>query len=145
VGLFSGRSGDVESNIDAFISQKILLPQVFLKPTENEEHFRIYGHALYAANRLVLLKRGVEAGNPFWQGKVFLKCREAIDDKPIITKVFDVISDGMVIGEISELDSKARSIFDFDLDSKYVARAIIRADLIGNLVHLFVDPNNRIS
>ncbi len=145
MGLFSGRSGDVESNIDAFISQKILLPQVFLKPTENEEHFRIYGHNLYAANRLALLKRGVEAGNPFWQGKVFLKCREAIDDKPITTKVFDVISDGMVIGEISELDSKARSIFDFELDSKYVARAIIRADLIGNLVHLFVDPNNRIS
>jgi hypothetical protein len=145
LGLFGGRSSDVESNIDAFIAQKIVLPQVFLKPTENEEHFRIYGHALYAANRLALLKQGVENGEPFWQGKVFLKCREAIDDKPITTKVFDVVSEGMVIGEISELDSKARSIFDFELDSKYVARAVIRADLIGNLVHLFVDPKNRIA
>ena len=144
MGLFNGRSNDFESNIDAFIAQKILLPQVFLRPAENEEHFRIYGHALYAANRLELLKRSVDEGAPFWQGKVFLKCREAIDDKPITTKVFDVVFEDKIIGEISELDTKARSIFDFELDSKYVARAVIRADLIGNLVHLFVDPNNRI-
>ena len=79
MGLFGGRSSEIESNIDAFISQKILLPQIFLKPAENEEHFRIYGHALYEANRLMLLRRSVEEGAPFWQGKVFLKCREAID------------------------------------------------------------------
>ena len=145
MGLFSGRSNDIESNIDSFIAQKILLPQIFLRPAENEEHFRIYGHALYEPNRLALLKRSVDEGAPFWQGKVFLKCREAIDDKPIKSKVFDVVFEDKVIGEISEFDTKARSLFDFELDSKYVARAVIRADLIGNLVHLFVDPANRIA
>lgn len=35
-------------------------------------------------------------------------------------------------------------MFDFSLDAKYVARAMIRADLIGNLVHLFVNPENRL-
>ena len=145
MGLFSGRSNDIESNIDSFIAQKILLPQIFLRPAENEEHFRIYGHALYEANRLALLKRSVDEGAPFWQGKVFLKCREAIDDKPIKSKVFDVVFEDKVIGEISEFDTKARSLFDFELDSKYVARAVIRADLIGNLVHLFVNPANRIA
>ena len=50
-----------------------------------------------------------------------------------------------IIGEISEFDTKARGLFAFELDSKYVARAVIRADLIGNLVHLFVNPDNRIN
>lgn len=145
MGIFGERRGAAESEIDLFISQQIVLPQVFLKPAENEEHFRIYGHSLYVANRLELLKRSAAAGEPFWQGKVFLKCREAIDDKPIKSKVYDVVFEDKIIGEISEFDTKARGLFAFELDSKYVARAVIRADLIGNLVHLFVNPDNRIN
>lgn len=144
MGIFGERRGVAESEIDSFISQQILLPQVFLKPAENEEHFRIYGHALYGANRLDLLKRSAANGEPFWQGKVFLKCRQAVDNKPITSKVFDVVFEDKIIGEISEFDTKARGLFAFELDSKYVARAVIRADLIGNLVHLFVNPENRI-
>lgn len=144
MGLFGDRPSEVESSIDSFISQRILLPQVFLKPAANEEHFRIYGHSKYEFNRLELLQRSAAAGEPFWQGKVFLKCRAAIDDKALESKVFDVIFQNKVIGEISEYDSKARGMFDFSSDAKYVARAVIRADLIGNLVHLFVNPENRI-
>ena len=144
MGLFGDRPSEAESSIDSFIAQKILLPQVFLKAAEGEEHFRIYGHAKYEFNRLELLKRSAEQGAPFWQGKVFLRCREAIDDKAITSRVFDVVFEDKVIGEISEYDSKARGIFDFELDAKYVARAVIRADLIGNLVHLFVNPANRL-
>ena len=145
MGFFGGRPSEVESTIDNFIAQKILLPQVFLKPAANEEHFRIYGHAKYELNRLALLNRSAAEGAPFWQGKVFLKCRQVIDDKALPSKVFDVVFEDRVIGEISEFDTKARELFEFELDSKYVARAVIRADLIGNLVHLFVNPENRIS
>jgi hypothetical protein len=144
VGLFGERPSDVESSIDSFISQRILLPQVFLKPATDEQHFRIYGHAKYEFNRLELLKESAVAGEPFWQGKVFLKCRDAIDDKALTSKVFDVIFQDKVIGEISEYDSRAKAMFEFELDVKYVARAVIRADLIGNLVHLFVNPENRL-
>jgi hypothetical protein len=145
LGLFGERRNEVESNIDSFIAQKILLPQVFLKPAAEEEHFRIYGHSKYELNRVALLNRSVTEGAPFWQGKVFLKCRDSIDDKALPSKVFDVIFEDRVIGEISEYDTKARDIFEFENDTKYVARAIIRADLIGNLVHLFVNPANRLN
>jgi len=145
MGIFGERRGAAESEIDVFIAQQIFLPEVFLKPAENEEQFRIYGHALYVANRLDLLRRSKVAGEPFWQGKVFLKCRKVIDDKPITHNVFDVLFEDKVIGEISEFDTKARSLFAFELNSKYVARAVIREDLIGNLVHLFVNPANRIN
>lgn len=144
MGLFGERPSDVESSIDSFISQRILLPQVFLKPTADEQHFRIYGHSKYEFNRLELLKQSASSGEPFWQGKVFLKCRDAIDDKALKSKVFDVIYQDKAIGEISEYDSKAKGMFEFELDVKYVARAVIRADLIGNLVHLFVNPENRL-
>ena len=145
MGLFGGKSSAVESSIDSFISQQILLPEIFLKAAANEEHFRIYGHSKYEFNRLELLQRSAAAGEPFWQGKVFLKCRDAIDDKPLESKVFDVVYQDKVIGEISEYDSKARGMFEFSLEAKYVARAVIRADLIGNLVHLFVNPENRLA
>ena len=144
MGLFGDRPTEAEASIDSFISQQILLPEIFLKATEGEEHFRIYGHAKYEFNRLQLLNESAAAGAPFWQGRVFLKCRDVVDEKALTSKVFDVIFRDKVIGEISEYDSKARGLFEFELDNKYVARAVIRADLIGNLVHLFVNPANKI-
>jgi hypothetical protein len=145
LGLFGDRASDKETSIDSFISQKILLPQVFLKPAPDEEHFRIYGHAKFEFNRLALLNRSVAEGAPFWQGKVFLICREAVDDKALTSRMFDVIFEDKIIGEISEYDTKAKQLFEFELGNKYVGRAVIRADLIGNLVHLFVNPENRIA
>ena len=144
VGLFGNRPTATEASIDSFISQKILLPEIFLHPAEGEEHFRIYGHAKYEFNRLQLLNESAAAGAPFWQGRVSLECRDAVDDKALTSKVFELIFRDMVIGEISEYDSKARGLFEFELDNKYVAREFIRDDLIGNLVHLFVNPSNRL-
>ena len=137
MGIFGERKANAESEIDSFLAQKILLPQVFLKPAEGEVHLRIYGDAKFSMARQLLLSQSVEAGEPFWHGKVFLKCRDSIDEKSVPSLVFDVMYDGKPIGLISEFDSVARKTLNFELDQKYVARAIIRADLIGNLVHLF--------
>lgn len=145
MGIFGRKPKAAESNVDSFLAQKILLPQVFLQPVEGEEHLRVYGSPQYANVRAHLLLMSIEAGEPFWQGKVFLKCREAVDDKALTSKVFDVIFENKIIGEISEYDSRARELFDFELDEKYVGRVVIRADLIGNIAHLFVNPANRIS
>ncbi|MFM2384975.1 MAG: hypothetical protein RL166_849 [Actinomycetota bacterium] len=122
MGIFGERKSAVETEIDSFLEQKILLPQTFLRKS--------------------LLNESVVNGEPFWQGKVFLKCRDAFDEKPVPSLIFDVLHDGKLIGQISEFDSVAKSVLNFEPDQKYVARAIIRADLIGNLVHLFVNPDN---
>lgn len=145
MGIFGRKPKAAESNVDSFLAQKIILPQVFLQPVEGEEHFRIYGSPQYANVRAFLLLQSVEAGQPFWQGKVFLKCHETVDDKALKSKVFDVVYEDKIIGEISEYDSKARELFDFELDEKYVGRVVIRADLIGNVAHLFVNTANRVS
>jgi hypothetical protein len=144
LGIFGNKPSDAEAEIDSFLAQKILLPQTFLRANTGEEHIRIYGDSRFAITRQNLLNRASENGEPFWHGKVFLKCRSSIDERPVPSLVFDVICDGKPIGLISEFDSVARSVLNFELDQKYVARAVIRADLIGNLVHLFVNPENLI-
>lgn len=145
MGIFGDRKSDAESDIDSFLAQKILLPQTFMQVNEGEQHIRIYGDSKFALVRQELLTISSLAGQGFWQGKVFLKCRHAIDDRAVPSLLFDVLYDGKIIGQITEFDSVARNVLNFEIDQKYVARAVIRADLIGNLVHLFVDPQNRIS
>lgn len=142
MGIFSGRPSEAEAEIDSFLAQKILLPQTFLKANVGEAHIRIYGDARFAMTRQNLLNRSAENGELFWHGKVFLKCRDSIDEKSVPSLVFDVLFDGKPIGTISEFDSVARQTLNFELDQKYVARAVIRADLIGNLVHLFVNAEH---
>jgi hypothetical protein len=142
MGIFGERKSAVETEIDSFLEQKILLPQTFLRTNAGEHHIRIYGDSKFALLRQALLNESVVNGEPFWQGKVFLKCRDAFDEKPVPSLIFDVLHDGKLIGQISEFDSVAKSVLNFEPDQKYVARAIIRADLIGNLVHLFVNPDN---
>ncbi len=142
MGIFGNKPSDAEAEIDSFLAQKILLPQTFLRANIGEEHIRIYGDARFAITRQNLLNRASENGEPFWHGKVFLKCRSSIDERPVPSLVFDVMFDGKPIGLISEFDSVARNLLNFELDQKYVARAVIRADLIGNLVHLFINVSN---
>jgi hypothetical protein len=142
MGIFGGRKGDAESEIDSFLEQKILLPQTFLRAAEGEQHIRIYGDAKFAIIRQELLNLSTSKEEPFWSGKVFLKCRESIDERTVPSLVFDVMFDGRPIGLISEFDSVARGVLNFELEQKYVARAVIRADLIGNLVHLFINPES---
>jgi hypothetical protein len=142
LGIFGNKPSDAEAEIDSFLAQKILLPQTFLRANAGEEHIRIYGDSRFAITRQNLLNRASENGEPFWHGKVFLKCRSSIDERPVPSLVFDVMCDGKPIGLISEFDSVARNLLNFELDQKYVARAVIRADLIGNLVHLFINVSN---
>lgn len=144
LGIFGNRQTEAETDIDSFLSQKILLPQTFLKANAGEVHIRIYGDSRFAMARQILLNQSAEEGELFWHGKVFLKCRDSIDEKSVPSLVFDVMHDGKPIGLISEFDTVARNALNFELDQKYVARAIIRADLIGNLVHLFVNPDNAV-
>jgi hypothetical protein len=142
LGIFGNKPSDAEAEIDSFLAQKILLPQTFLRANAGEEHIRIYGDSRFAITRQNLLNRASENGEPFWHGKVFLKCRSSIDERPVPSLVFDVMCDGKPIGLISEFDSVARNLLNFELDQKYVARAVIRADLIGNLVHPFINVSN---
>ena len=144
MSIFGARKSDAESDIDSFLSQKIILPQTFMQVNEGEHHIRIYGDSKYAQIRQELLTISSLAGQGFWQGKIFLKCRHSIDDRVVPSLLFDVLFDGKIIGQITEFDSVARSVLNFEVDQKYVARAVIRADLIGNLIHLFVNPDNAI-
>lgn len=141
---FGKSRSEAETGIDAFLGQKIVLPQLFLKPAEGEIHFRVYGHVEYAEERKELLDRATRGKEPFWSGKVFLKVGPAPRPQTVDSLVLQVIHENIVIGEISEFDSVARNIFKFEEGETYVARAVIRADLIGNLIHLFVNPENRI-
>lgn len=145
MSIFGERKSEAESDIDSFLAQKILLPQTFLQANEGETHIRIYGDSKFALARQELLTISSLAGQAFWQGKVFLKCRHSIDDRAVPTLLFDVLFDGKLIGQITEFDSVARNVLTFEPEQKYVARAVVRADLIGNLVHLFVNPANRIA
>lgn len=144
MGIFGSRPSEAEAEIDSFLAQKILLPQTFLKANAGETHVRIYGDARFSLARQELLNRSAESGELFWQGKVFMNCRESIGENTVPSLVFTISHDGKQIGQISEYDSVARQILNFEIDQKYVARAVIRADLIGNLVHLFVNSENAI-
>jgi hypothetical protein len=141
---FGKSQRDAETEVDAFLGQKIVLPQLFLKPAEGETHFRVYGHVEYAEERKELLDRATRGKEPFWSGKVFLKVVPAPRPQTVDSLVVQVIHENIAIGEISEFDSVARNFFQFEEGETYVARAVIRADLIGNLIHLFVNPANRI-
>lgn len=141
---FGKSRGEAETAIDAFLEQKIVLPQVFLKPAEGETHLRVYGQVEYEKARKNLLDQAQLAKEPFWSGKLFLRATKV--SRPTGPgMILEVVHDNQVIGEISEFDSIARNIFKFEPGESYVARGVIRADLIGNLVHLFVNTNNRTS
>jgi hypothetical protein len=40
---------------------------------------------------------------------------------------------------------QGKVLLEFTLEANYYGRAVIQDDLIGNVVHLFVDPVNRLS
>lgn len=144
MGKFSGRSAEPEDVIDTFLGQKILSPKSFLKAAEGEEHYRAYGQSKYAPIRAELLKQGLASELKFWQGKVFLEPSTMVEEGSAPKQVYLIVHEGSVIGEISEYDRKAQELLDFKNRPAYVARAVIQDDLIGYLVHLYVNPENRI-
>lgn len=142
MGKFSGHSIEPEAAIDSFLGQKILSPKSFLKAAEGEEHYRAYGQSKYSAIRAALLKQGLESELRFWQGKVFLEPSTMVEEGSAPKQVFLIVFEGSVIAEISEFDRRAQEILDFKNRPGYVARAVIQDDLIGYLVHLYVNPEN---
>lgn len=136
---------NVESAVDDFLAQRIVMPQVYLKPARGEVSFRVYGHSEYASLRKDLLDGAILAKEPFWNGKVYLRATQAPRPQTVDSKILEVVFNDQVVGEISEFDSVARELFSFEDGVVYVGRAVIRGDLIGNLIHLFVDPKNRLS
>ena len=121
MGIFGPKDEDTRIDIDAFLNQRILTPKVFLTAAENEQYIRVYGQPKYADVRASLV-----------EGEVPVKA------------LYRVIFDGVVIGELSEFDRRAAEVLDFTTGNRYVARAVIQDDLIGCLVQLFVDPENKL-
>ena len=140
---FGKARGEAEIAIDSFLEQKIVLPQIFLKAADGETHLRVYGQVEYEKARKHLLDQSQLAKEPFWSGKLFLRATQ-VSRAAGPGMIIEVVHEKQVIGEISEFDSIARNVFKFESGEEYVARGVIRADLIGNLVHLFVNTNNRI-
>lgn len=85
------------------------------------------------------------AGQKFWQGKVYLETRLVTEWGNTTKTIFVILFNDVPIGEISEFDLKAKDLLEFALQANYYGRAVIQDDLIGNIVHLFIDPVNRLS
>lgn len=144
MGIFSNREESTALDIDEFLKQRILTPKVFLTPLENEKYVRVYGQPKYAEIRGALVRGAIEAGEPFWQGKVFVESGTSDEGEIPAKSIYRVVFDGRVIGELSEFDRRAAEVLDFNEPNRYVARAVIQDDLIGCLVQLFVDPENKL-
>jgi hypothetical protein len=144
LGIFSNREDNTAFDIDEFIKQRILTPKVFLGPVENEQYIRVYGQPKYAVVRSELVRTAMQAGDPFWQGKVFVESGTSDEGEVPVKALYRVVFQGRVIGELSEFDRRAADVLDFENPNRYVARAVIQDDLIGCLVQLFVDPENKL-
>lgn len=142
MGIFASRDqGDSGSSIDAFLSQQILTPKVFLSPAQGEQYIRVYGQTKYAAARSALVQKALAEGEPFWQAKVYLELAESDEEGSVPKKLYYIRFGNTVIGELSEFDRKAKEVLSYEDGSGYIGRAVIQDDLIGCLVQLFVNPN----
>ena len=142
MGIFANRgNGDSDSSIDAFLSQPIVTPKVFLSPAEGEQYIRVYGQTKYAPARSALVQKALADGEPFWQAKVYLELADSDEEGSVPKKVYFIRFGNTVIGELSEFDRKAKEVLSYEEGSGYIARAVIQDDLIGCLVQLFVNPN----
>jgi hypothetical protein len=134
-----------QDSVDRYLAQGIQDARAVLKPQPGEAHLRVHGQTKYADAREELFRSAERAGQKFWQGKVFLETVTETEWADTTKTSFLILANGVTVGEISEFDQKAKTLLDFDDEAKYFARAVIQDDLIGNVVHLFVDPVNRLS
>ena len=134
-----------QDSVDRYLAQGIQDTRAVLKPQPGEAHLRVHGQTKYAEVRAELFRSAERAGQRFWQGKVFLETITETEWADTTKTSFLILANGVTVGEISEFDQKAKTLLDFDGEAKYYARAVIQDDLIGNVVHLFVDPVNRLS
>lgn len=139
------KSAPQEVEIDRFLAQNLVDPRAVLRAQPGEIHLRIQGQTKYAVIRENRLDLAVKAGQKFWQGKVFLETRLTPHWGNTTKTIFVILHNGIPIGEVSEFDSMSKNALDFNIDASYCGRAVIQDDLIGNVVHLFIDPVNRLS
>ena len=145
MGLFGNQPRMDQDSVDRYLGQRIVDSRAVLKPQSGEYHLRVHGQTKYSVIRENLLNSARRAGLPFWQGKVFLETRLVTEWGNTTKKIFVLLVNDVPVGEISEFDLKAKDLLEFSLEARYYARAVIQDDLIGNIVHLFIDPVNRLS
>jgi hypothetical protein len=145
MGLFGNEPRSQQDSVDRYLASSSDNPRAVLRPQSGEFQLRVHGQTKYAVIRESLLKGAQRAGAKFWQGKVFLEAQQVTEWGNTTKTIFVILVDDVLIGEISEFDLKAKGLLEFTLEANYYGRAVIQDDLIGNVVHLFVDPVNRLS
>jgi hypothetical protein len=145
MGLFGNEPRSQQDSVDRYLASSSDNPRAVLRPQSGEFQLRVHGQTKYAVIRESLLKGAQRAGAKFWQGKVFLEAQQVTEWGNTTKTIFVILADDVLIGEISEFDLKAKGLLEFTLEANYYGRAVIQDDLIGNVVHPFVDPVNRLS
>ena len=145
MNLFGNQQRSQQDSVDRYLASSSDDPREVLRAQSGEFHLRVHGQTKYAVIRENLLKGAQRAGAKFWQGKVFLETRLVTEWGNTTKTIFVILVNEVPIGEISEFDLKAKDLLEFTLDANYYGRAVIQDDLIGNIVHLFIDPVNRLS
>jgi hypothetical protein len=145
MGLFGNQPRSQQDSVDRYLAQSTDDSRAVLRTQSGEFHLRVHGQTKYALIRENLLNGAQRAGQKFWQGKVFLETRLVTEWGNTTKTIFVILINDVPIGEISEFDLKAKDLLEFTLDANYYGRAVIQDDLIGNIVHLFIDPVNRLS
>jgi hypothetical protein len=143
VSIFN-KSQEEQDSVDRYLAQRIVDSRAALRPTEGEQHLRVHGQTKYASIRANLMHQAERAGMPFWQGKVYLETRLVTEWGNTTKTIFVILFNDVPIGEVSEFDLKAKDLLEFSLEAEYFGRAIVQDDLIGNIVHLFINPANRL-
>ncbi len=145
MNLFGNQPRARQDSVDRYLAQGVDDARAVLRPQSGEFHLRVHGQTKYAVMRENLLSSAQRSGQKFWQGKVFLETRLVTEWGNTTKTIFVILLNDVPIGEISEFDLKAKDLLEFKLDANYYGRAVIQDDLIGNIVHLFIDPVNRLS
>ncbi len=145
MNLFGNQPRAQQDSVDRYLAQGVDDARAVLRPQSGEFHLRVHGQTKYAVMRENLLSSAQRSGQKFWQGKVFLETRLVTEWGNTTKTIFVILLNDVPIGEISEFDLKAKDLLEFKLDANYYGRAVIQDDLIGNIVHLFIDPVNRLS
>lgn len=145
MGLFGNEPRVHQDSVDRYLANSTDDPRAVLRSQAGEFHLRVHGQTKYAVIRENLLNAAQRSGKKFWQDKVFLETRLVTEWGNTTKTIFVILINDVPIGEISEFDLKAKDLLEFTLEAKYYGRAVIQDDLIGNIVHLFIDPVNRLS
>ncbi len=144
MGIFGNDERLEGDAVDLYLEQRIEEPREAMRVVPGEHHLRVHGQTKYATIRANLLHQGQKSGISFWQGKVYLETRLVTEWGNTTKTIFVILHNDVPIGEISEFDLKAKGLLEFTLEAEYFGRAIITDDLIGNIVHLFINPVNKL-